>query len=96
MTDRATFRHVGRRHPRETLQKMLEHSQPPGYRQTAPKKERKIDRHVGWIQAVLDGDREIPRKQRHTAARIFARLKNERGYRGGYTAAKEPWRNSER
>ena len=32
----------------------------------------------GW----LNSDREVPRKQRHTARRIYARLKAEHAYRG--------------
>ena len=71
----------------ETLQKMLSHSQPPGYRRVS-KRERKIDDHVEWIRRVLGTDREVPRKQRHTAKRIFDRLRIERGYDGGYTAVK--------
>ena len=72
----------------ETLQKMLSHSRPPGYRRVN-KRERKIDVFAEWVQGVLDSDREVPRKQRHTAKRIFVRLKDERGYEGDYTAVKE-------
>jgi len=72
----------------ETLQKMLSHSRPPGYRRVN-KCGRKIDAYAEWVQATLDSDREVPRKQRHTAKRIFERLKAERGYEGGYTAVKE-------
>ena len=72
----------------ETLQKMLSHSRPPGYRRVS-KRERKIDAHVEWIRGVMAADRQVPRKQRHTAQRLFDRLKTERGYRGGYTAVKE-------
>ena len=72
----------------ETLVKMLAHSRPPGYRRRK-KRGRKIDGHLEWIRGVLERDREIPRKQRHTAQRIFDRLKVERGYEGGYTAVKE-------
>ena len=71
----------------ESLQKMLSHSRPPGYRRVK-KRERKIDAYVEWIRRVMEVDREVPRKQRHTAKRIFDRLKAERGYRGGYTAVK--------
>ena len=63
----------------ETLQKMLSHSQPPGYRRVA-KRGRKIDAHVEWVRRVLESDREVPRKQRHSATRIFDRLKTEQGY----------------
>jgi transposase len=72
----------------DTLQKMLAHSRPPGYRRVK-KAGRKIDAHVEWVRRVLERDREVPRKQRHTAKRIFDRLRIERGYRGGYTAVKE-------
>ena len=72
----------------ETLQKMLGHSRPPGYRRVK-KRGRKIDAHVEWIRQVVDSDSQVPRKQRHTAKRIFERLQSERGYEGGYTAVKE-------
>jgi transposase len=72
----------------ETLQKMLSHSRPPGYRRVK-KRGRKIDVHVEWIRQVLDADRGVPRKSRHSAKRIFDRLKAERGYEGGYTVVKE-------
>lgn len=72
----------------ETLQKMLSHSQPPGYRRVK-KRGRKIDAHVEWVRRVLESDREVPRKQRHSAKRIFDRLKTEQGYQGGCTAVKE-------
>jgi transposase len=72
----------------ETLQKMLAHSRPPGYRRVK-KPQRKIDPYVEWVSGVLKRDREVPRKQRHTAKRIFDRLRVERGYEGGYTAVKE-------
>ena len=72
----------------ETLQKILSHSRPPGYRRVK-KRGRKIDAHVEWIRQVLDADGEVPRKSRHSAKRIFDRLKAERGYEGGYTVVKE-------
>lgn len=40
------------------------------------------------IEQILRDDEEIPRKQRHTAKRIWERLR-EAGYAGGYTAVKE-------
>ena len=72
----------------ESLQKMLSHSRPPGYRRLT-QRARKIDGYMEWIRQLMDADHEVPRKQRHTAKRIFDRLKTERGYRGGYTAVKE-------
>lgn len=72
----------------ETLQKMLSHSRPPGYRRLK-KRGRKIDPYVEWVAQVLEKDRAVPRKQRHSAKRIFDRLRDEQGYSGGYTLVKE-------
>ncbi len=41
------------------------------------------------IDAILDADRTAPVKQRHTAKRIFERLRDEHGYAGGYTVVKD-------
>ena len=42
------------------------------------------------IDAILEeGDSKVPRKQRHTAKRIFERLKDEYGFDGQYTIVKD-------
>ena len=41
------------------------------------------------IDAILQEDRERPRKQCHTAKRIHQRLREEHGFRGGYTIVKD-------
>ena len=66
---------------RRTVKKMLSYSAPPGYRRT------KLDGFTGIVDAILeaDTDPEVPRKQRHTAHRIFERLRDEHGFTGGYT-----------
>ena len=48
----------------------------------------------GVIDAILADDKQRPRKQRHTAKRIFGRLKAEHGYTGGYTIVKDYVRES--
>jgi len=73
----------------DTLTKILEHGEPPGYRQCQPRSKRKIGPFLGIIEEILRQDREAPRKQRHTKRRLFERLKREYGYPGGYTAVKE-------
>lgn len=73
----------------ETLQKMLEYSSPPGYRRTAPKQQGKLDIHIPWIEELIKSDQGMPRKQRHTIKRIFERLKDEKGFTGGYTIVRE-------
>lgn len=45
-----------------------------------------IDPHANWIDALLEADLGAPRKQRHTAKRIYDRLVEERGYGGSYSA----------
>ena len=73
----------------DTLRKMLEHSAPPGYRQSAARPKRKLGEHWEWMRQVLTADKQLPRKQRHTAKRVWDRLKSERGFTGGYTIVKE-------
>jgi len=73
----------------QTLQKILTHPEPPGYRQTKPREKRKIGPYVSLIDEILTTDRKAPKKQRHTAKRLFDRLVDEYGYDGGYTAVKE-------
>lgn len=45
-----------------------------------------VDAHAAWIDAVLREDLGAPRKQRHTAKRIYDRLVEERGYAGSYSS----------
>ncbi len=67
---------------------MLLYSAPPGYRRSKPVRRPKLDGFTGVIDRILEGDRSAPRKQRHTAKRIFERLRNEHGFEGGYTIVK--------
>ena len=73
----------------DTLQKILEHPEPPGYRRTAPRPRPKLDPFLGVIHQILEDDKTAPKKQRHTARRIFARLRDEHGYTGGLSIVKE-------
>ena len=73
----------------DTLVKMLEHAEPPGYRERQPRHTPKIGPFLGIIDEILRQDRQVHRKQRHTKKRIFERLKKEHSYAGGYTAVKE-------
>ena len=88
MSERAAARHFGV--SRESVKKMLAFSVPPGYRRTAPVRRPKLDGFTGLIDEWLRGDRkEDRRKQRHTAKRIFERLRDEHGFTGGYTIVKD-------
>ena len=70
-----------------TLEKILSHSEPPGYRLRKPRRRPKLGPFLPRIRQILEDDKAMPRKQRHTAKRIFERLKDE-GYAGGYTQVK--------
>ena len=74
---------------RETVLKMCRFSLPPGYTRTAPVAKPKLGALLPVIDAILDGDRTAPVKQRHTAKRIFERLRDEHGFAGGYTVVKD-------
>ena len=62
---------------RETVKKMLRHSEPPGYRRRQPPKRPKLAPFTEIIDRILEEDRTVHRKQRHTAKRIFERLRDE-------------------
>jgi len=74
---------------RETVRKMLEYAVPPGYQRQQPIKRPKLGPWLGVIDAILKDDKQRPAKQRHTAKRIFERLKAEHGFTGGYTIVKD-------
>ena len=74
---------------RDSVSKMLMYSEPPGYRRTAPIKRPKLDAFTTQIDQWLSEDKMRPRKQRHTAKRIFERLRDECGFDGGYTIVKD-------
>jgi transposase len=72
----------------DTLQKILHHTEPPGYRRAAARPKPKLEPFLPVIQQILEADKKAPRKQRHTARRIFQRLRDEYGYTGGLTIVK--------
>ncbi len=71
-----------------TLAKILTHSEPTGYRQERARAKPKLGPYMGRIEQILIDDQGMPAKQRHTAKRIWQRLR-EAGYPGGYTVVKE-------
>lgn len=71
---------------RETIAKMCRFSLPPGYTRSKPVEKPKIG---PLLPVIADADRSAPVKQRHTAKRIFERLRDEHRYDGGYTVVKD-------
>src|SRR5262245_63238366 len=79
----------------QTLKKILEHDEPPGFRLTAPRARPRLGQFLPIIHAILEADRQAPKKQRHTARRIFDRLRQEHAYTGCESivrAAVHDWR----
>jgi transposase len=58
----------------ETLRKILEHSEPPGYRMKEPRPKPKIGAYLEQIAQIIEEDKALPKKQRHTAKRIYERI----------------------
>ena len=74
---------------RDTVRKMLMYSVPPGYRRERPPRRPKLEPYTGVIDRILDEDLGLPKKQRHTAKRIYDRLRDEYGFTGKYTIVKD-------
>ena len=74
---------------RETVRKMLRHSEPPGYRRRQPPKRPKLAPFTDIIDRILEEDRPVHHKQHHTAKRIFERLRDEHGFTGKETIVKD-------
>ena len=81
---------------RDTVAKMMMFSVPPGYRRKAEVRRPKLEPFIPIIDAWLEADRHMPRKQRHTAKRVFDRLREECGFTGGYTIIKDYIREREK
>ena len=94
MSERGAARYFGI--SRESVKKMLSFSVPPGYRRTASIKRPKLDGFTAIIDQWLREDLVRLKKQRHTAKRVFERLRDEHGFSGGYTIVKDYMREHQR
>ena len=74
---------------RDTVRKMLDNATPQGYTRQSPPRKPKLEPYTGVIDAILEADGRVPRKQRHTAKRIFERLRDEYGFDGQHTIVKD-------
>ena len=73
---------------RQTLRKIRDNSQPPGYQRAAPIEKTKIGPYLKRIKAIIKADKKIHKKQRHSAKKIWETLQSE-GFTGGYTIVKD-------
>lgn len=77
---------------RNTVRKALKadvKNDPPKYQLTKPKPAPILEPFKPIISKILEEDKFSPRKQRHTAKRIFKRLRDEHGYKGSYSTVKK-------
>lgn len=77
------------------VKRIIQYPEPPGYRITTPLVKPKIGPFLERIAQIIDSDKSLPKKQRHTAKRIYERIQKE-GYQGKYTQVKEPVREIRR
>ena len=77
----------------KTLEKILEHPFPPSYQRSKPPVKSKMGPHLERVRQILETDKSMPKKQRHTAKRIWERLQKEEGFTGQYTIVKDAVRD---
>jgi transposase len=73
----------------KTFKKIFRHPQLPGYRRTKPRRPSVLEPLLPVAHQILEDDNKAPPKQRHTAARIYRRLRDEHGHGGGLTTLKD-------
>lgn len=73
----------------DTIQKILTHADPPGYRKKQTRSRPKMEPFLPLIAEILEADKKAPKKQRHSAKRIFDRLVEEHQFDGCYSSVKE-------
>jgi transposase len=73
---------------RKTIRKMLAYSR-RAMSERSQLKRPKLGPWLGIIDQILEDDKSQPKKQRHTAKRIWDRLKVEHSFGGGYTVVKD-------
>jgi len=68
---------------RQTVRKHLAGAaEPPVYQIAKPRPRPVMDPYIDIVDAWLEADKSAPRKQRHTARRVFDRLVDEYGFTG--------------
>lgn len=74
---------------RKTVDKMLCFPEPGAHGRSGQTYSRKLAEFTDIIDQILADDRKVHSKQRHTAARIFERLRDEHGFTGGITIVRD-------
>jgi transposase len=71
-------------HTRRKIRQVLAESEPRSYTRTNDRPAPVLGPFHAVIDQVLTDDEAAPPKQRHTAAQVFRRLRDEHNYAGGY------------
>jgi transposase len=87
VSKRSSYRDYGIGH--QVLAKILSHSEPPDHQVGGHRQKPKLGEFLGVIDEILEADKTVPTKQRHSGRRIFERLRDEYGYTGGITQVRE-------
>ena len=84
LIDGLSIREVSRTlgHSRKTIRKALKHPTPPGYQRAQPAPSPVMEPVAKIVDAWLEQDKQRPRKQRHTAQRVYERLRDEHDFKG--------------
>ena len=80
LSQRDVARELG--HSRKTVAKAMEHPFPPGYQMVKPRACPVMDPYRALLAQWLEADRTAPVKQRHTARRMYERLRDEQQFAG--------------
>jgi len=72
-----------------TIQKILKAPEPPLRPKEYERAKPKIGPFVSVIHEILEADKKVHAKQRHTGRRLFERLRDEHGYTGGITGVRD-------
>jgi len=67
---------------RATVGKYVKRPDAPKYEMREPRRKPVADKWRPIVEKILEEDKTAPKKQRHTATRIYHRLKKEHGYTG--------------
>ncbi len=68
-----------------TIQKVLASEEPPTHRKKVERPKPVIGPFISIIHDIIEADKKVHPKQRHTGKRIFERLRDEHEYTGGIT-----------
>src|SRR5262245_17456150 len=76
-------------HNFRTIRKAVQHPEPLPYHSAQPRAKPVLGPFLGVIEQILASDQHAPAKQRHTARRIFERLRDEHGYHGCHSIVRD-------